>query len=54
MYEVLVIYLGGVIALLALATRIDIREGIGLSSILIAAFGWPLAAPVVAWKVWLR
>jgi hypothetical protein len=53
MQEVLVAYVSGVVVLLAMATRIDSREELGLKPILIAAFGWPLVAPVVAWRVWI-
>jgi hypothetical protein len=49
----LVAYLGVVIMLLALSTRIDSDEGVGLKHILIAAFGWPLVAPVIAWRAWV-
>ena len=47
---VLAAYLGVVIAILATATTIRLQEGIGLRAILIAAFAWPLAVPVVVWQ----
>jgi hypothetical protein len=53
MRDVLVAYLGVVIALLALSTRIESDEGVSLKHILIAAFGWPLVAPVIAWRAWV-
>jgi hypothetical protein len=53
MRDVVVAYLGVVIMLLALSTRIESDEGVGLKHILIAAFGWPLVAPVIAWRVWV-
>jgi hypothetical protein len=53
MRELFIAYLGVVIALLMLSTGIGRSEGVDLKHILIAAFGWPFAAPVLAWKVWL-
>jgi hypothetical protein len=53
MRECGVAYLAVVIVLLTLCTRIDSEEGVDLRHILIAAFGWPLVAPVVAWRFWL-
>jgi hypothetical protein len=47
---VLAAYLGVVIAILAAATTIRLQEGIGLRTILVAAFGWPLAIPVIVWQ----
>jgi hypothetical protein len=52
MRELLTAYLGVVIVLLALSTKIEADEGISLTHILIAAFGWPVVAPVIAWKAW--
>jgi hypothetical protein len=52
MRELLIAYLGVVIALLALSTSIDTDEGISLKHILIAAFGWPVLAPLLAWRAW--
>lgn len=46
------IYLMGAILLLALSTNIDRKEKIGLRHILLAAFGWPIFAPVFAFRVW--
>ncbi|WP_230532473.1 hypothetical protein [Microvirga roseola] len=46
------IYLCGVILLLMVSTMIESEEGIGLDHILVAAFGWPLFAPMVAVKAW--
>jgi hypothetical protein len=53
MRELLVAYLGVVVALLTLSTSIDGEEGVDLKHILIAAFGWPLLAPVLAWRAWV-
>lgn len=53
MRDVLVAYLGVVIMMLTLSTRIASDEGVGLKHILIAAFGWPLVAPVIAWRAWV-
>jgi hypothetical protein len=53
MKELLVAYLGVVITLLVLSTRIGSREGVALTHILIAAFGWPLVGPVLAWRAWV-
>jgi hypothetical protein len=50
MREVLMIYLGGVILLLALCTTIDDEEEIGLDHIVIAAFGWPIFTSILALK----
>ena len=47
MREVLMVYLGGVILLLAVSTMIDEREGVGLDHILIAGFGWPILTPIL-------
>jgi hypothetical protein len=53
MREVLAVYLGGVILLLAVSTMIDSKEeGIGLDHILIAAFGWPVITPILALRAW--
>lgn len=52
MREWLIGYLAVVIGLLVVSTSIDEDEGVGLTHILISAFGWPLLAPIVAWKVW--
>jgi hypothetical protein len=52
MRELLIAYLAVVIALLALSTSIDQDEGINLKHILVAAFGWPILAPLLAWRVW--
>jgi hypothetical protein len=53
MQDVAVAYLSVVIGLLVLSTRIASDEGVDLKHILIAAFGWPLVAPVVAWRAWV-
>jgi hypothetical protein len=53
MRDALAAYLGIVVVLLALSTRIADEEGVDLKHILIAAFGWPLVAPVVAWRAWV-
>lgn len=52
MREWLIGYVAVVIGLLVVSTTIDDHEGISLTHILIAAFGWPLLAPVMAWKAW--
>ena len=52
MREVLMIYLGGVILLLAVSTMITDEEGIGLDHILIAGFGWPILTPLLAFRAW--
>ena len=52
MNEWSVAYLTVVIALLAISTTIDDDEGVDLTHILIAAFGWPVVAPVLAWRAW--
>jgi len=52
MREVLMVYLCGVIVLLAVSTTIDREEGIGLDHILIAGFGWPILTPILALRAW--
>jgi hypothetical protein len=52
MREVLMVYLCGVIVLLALSTAIDSEEGLGFDHIMIAAFGWPIFTPILALKAW--
>jgi hypothetical protein len=46
------LYIGVVIALLALATRTPLGDRLGLKVLLIVAFGWPLMIPVIVWRVW--
>lgn len=46
-------YIGVVVTLLGLSMGIAEDEGVTLRHILIAAFGWPLLAPVLAWRAWL-
>jgi hypothetical protein len=53
MRELLVAYLGVVVVLLVLSTQIESEEGVSLKHIFIAAFGWPVVAPVIAWRVWV-
>ncbi|MBM6595990.1 hypothetical protein [Microvirga pudoricolor] len=53
MSELVIAYLGVVIVLLTLSTSIGGEEGVDLKHILIAAFGWPLLGPVLAWRAWL-
>lgn len=53
MRELLIAYTGVVIALLTLSTAIEGDEEVALKHILIAAFGWPLIAPILAWKAWV-
>ncbi len=52
MREVLMIYLCGVILLLAVSTMIGDEEEVGLDHILIAGFGWPILTPILALRVW--
>ncbi|WP_262270619.1 MULTISPECIES: hypothetical protein [Microvirga] len=52
MREVLMVYLCGVILLLAVSTMIDGEEGVGLDHILIAGFGWPILTPILALRAW--
>ena len=44
----LMVYLCGVILLLAVSTTIDPEEDVGLDHILIAGFGWPVFASLLA------
>ncbi len=41
-------YMSGVVGILVVATSIE--EEIGLKPILLAAFGWPVFGPLLAWK----
>jgi hypothetical protein len=50
MREVMMVYLCGVILLLAVSTTIDGEEGVGLDHIVIAAFGWPIFTSILALK----
>lgn len=52
MQSLLIAYLGVVVVLLTISTSIDSDEGVDLKHILIAAFAWPLAAPIIALKAW--
>jgi hypothetical protein len=52
MREVLMIYLSGVILLLAASTMIRDEEEVGLDHILIAGFGWPILTPILALRAW--
>jgi hypothetical protein len=52
MREVLMVYLCGVILLLAVSTMIDGEEDVGLDHILIAGFGWPILTPILALRAW--
>ncbi len=52
MREVLMVYIGGVILLLAVCTMIGGEEKVGFDHILIAAFGWPIFTPILAVKAW--
>jgi hypothetical protein len=52
MREVLMVYLSGVILLLAVSTMIDSEEDVGLDHILIAGFGWPVVTPILALRAW--
>ena len=52
MREVLMIYLAGVILLLAVSTMINDEDGVGLDHILIAGFGWPILTPLLAFRAW--
>lgn len=49
MRELAIAYFGIVVALLVLSTSIR-DDDVRLKHILIAALGWPLIAPVLAWK----
>lgn len=49
MRELAIAYFGIVVALLVLSTSIE-DEDVRLSHVLIAALGWPLIVPVMAWK----
>ena len=46
------VYLCGVILLLAVSTMIEDGEGTGLDHILIAGFGWPILTPILALRAW--
>jgi hypothetical protein len=50
MREVMMVYLCGVILLLAVSTTIDREERVGLDHIVIAAFGWPIFTSILALK----
>ena len=52
MNGLLMVYLSGVILLLALSTTIGSEENVGLGHILIAAFGWPVFATFLAVRAW--
>jgi hypothetical protein len=52
MRELVMVYLLGVVLLLAVSTTIDGDEGVGLDHILIAGFGWPILTPILALKAW--
>ena len=46
------VYLCGVVLLLALCTAIDGEEKVGFDHIIIAAFGWPIFTSILALKAW--
>jgi hypothetical protein len=52
MNVLLMVYLCGVILLLAVSTTIESHEDVGLDHILIAAFGWPVFASLLALRAW--
>lgn len=52
MRELAMVYLCGVILLLMVSTSIEKEEKVDLGHILIAAFGWPILAPVLAVRAW--
>jgi hypothetical protein len=52
MNVLLMVYLSGVILLLAVSTTIREDENVGLGHILIAAFGWPVFASLMALRAW--
>jgi len=52
MREVLMVYLCGVILLLAVSTMIDGEERVEFDHIMIAAFGWPIFTSILALKAW--
>jgi hypothetical protein len=54
MRELLMVYLYGVILVLAASTTIKNDEGISLLHILLAAFAWPISGPVMAWRAWAK
>jgi hypothetical protein len=47
------VYLCGVILLLAVSTTIGSHEKVGLDHIFVAAFGWPVFAPLMALRAWI-
>ena len=50
MREMLMLYICGVILLLAVSTTIGSEEDVGLDHIVIAAFGWPIFTSIMAVK----
>ena len=52
MNVLLMVYLCGVILLLAVSTTIENDEDVSLDHILIAAFGWPIFASLLALRAW--
>jgi hypothetical protein len=52
MREILMVYLCGVILLLAVSSTIDRDEKVGFDHIMIAAFGWPVFTSILALKAW--
>ena len=50
MRELLMLYICGVVLLLAVSTSIDSEEKVGLDHIVIAAFGWPIFTSILALK----
>lgn len=52
MRELLMLYICGVIGLLAVSTTIDREKNVGFDHIVIAAFGWPIFTSILAVKAW--
>ncbi len=52
MRELLMLYICGVIGLLAVSTTIGREENVGFDHIVIAAFGWPIFTAILAVKAW--
>jgi Mg2+/citrate symporter len=52
MRELVMVYVCGVILLLAVSTTIGREEKVRLDHIFIAAFGWPILTPILALRAW--
>jgi hypothetical protein len=53
MNQLLAAYIAPTIILLVLSATIGSEEKVDLKHIMIAAFGWPVVAPVLAWRAWV-